>query len=126
VPLSCWRRSRSRSIASLAPESPRSQRATGRLRSGAARNWGLQLSALILIVAIATALTFVTPIDTGDIWLFFGLSRVIAAVRGDAGCEALAIPHAILDRRERTRCIAFAPLDSLEAARALRSRTASQ
>jgi hypothetical protein len=88
--------------------------ATGRLGSGAARTWALHLSALVLVVAIATALTFVTPIDAGAIWLFFGVSLVVVAVRGDAGCEALAIPNAIFGRREQTGCVAFALVDSLE------------
>jgi hypothetical protein len=39
----------------------------------------------------------------------------VAAVRGDAGCEAVAIPNAIFRRRERTGCVAFALVDSLEA-----------
>ena len=100
--------------------------ATGRVRSDATRTWTLHLSALGLIVAIATALTFVTPIDAGAIWLFFGVSLVVVAVRGDAGCEALAIPNAIHGRRERSGCIAFAPVDSLEAARAPRHQTPDQ
>jgi hypothetical protein len=54
----------------------------------------------------------VTPIDAGAIWLFFGVSLVVVAVRGDAGCEALAIPKAIFGRREQTGCVAF--IDSLE------------
>lgn len=88
--------------------------ATGWLPSVAARTWATHVSALVLIVAIATALTFVTPIDAGAIWLFFGVSMVVLAIRGDAGCEALAIPNAILRKREQTGCVAFAPIDSLE------------
>jgi hypothetical protein len=88
---------------------------TGRLASDATRTWSVHLSALVLIAASATALTYVTPIDAGAIWLFFGVSLVVAAVRGDAGCEAVAIPNAILRRRERTGCVAFALVDSLEA-----------
>ena len=91
-------------------------RATGRLRTPAARTWAVHLTALVSILAIAIALTFVTPIDAPAIWLFFGASLLVAAARGDAGCEALAIPNAISGRRERTGCIAFAPVDALEAA----------
>jgi hypothetical protein len=89
--------------------------ATGRLGSDATRTWAFHLSALILVVAIATVLTFLTAIDAGAIWLFFGVSLVVVAVRGDAGCEALAIPNAIFGRREQTGCVAFALIDSLEA-----------
>jgi hypothetical protein len=68
-----------------------------------------------LILASATALTYVTPIDAGAIWLFLGVSLLVAGVRGDAGCEAVAIPNAIFGRRERTGCVAFTLVDSLEA-----------
>jgi hypothetical protein len=86
----------------------------GRLASEVTRTWSVHLTALILILASATALTYVTPIDAGAIWLFFGVSLVVAATRGDAGCEAVAIPNAIFRRRERTGCVAFALVDSLE------------
>jgi hypothetical protein len=99
--------------------------APGRLRSEAVRTWTLQVSALVLLVSIATALTIATPIDAGAIWLFFGVSLLVVAVRGDAGCEALAIPNAILGRRERTGCVVFAPLDALETTRASRGRAAN-
>jgi hypothetical protein len=89
--------------------------ATGRLASDATRTWAVHLSALVLIVASATALTFVTPVDAGAIWLFFGVSLVVVAVHGDAGCEALAIPNAVFGRRERTGCVAFAVVDAFEA-----------
>jgi hypothetical protein len=88
---------------------------TRRVGWDATRTWAVHVSALVLIVAIATALTFVTPIDAGAIWLFFGVSLVVTAVRGDAGCEALAIPNALFGRREQTGCLAFGIIDSLEA-----------
>src|SRR5918999_3630340 len=87
---------------------------TGHLASDVIRTWLVHLSALVLIVAIATALTYVTPIDAGAIWLFFGVSLVVGAVRGDAGCEAVAIANAIFPRRERTGCVVFLLVDSLE------------
>ena len=87
---------------------------TGHLASDVIRTWLVHLSALVLIVAIATALTYVTPIDAGAIWLFFGVSLVVGAVRGDAGCEAVAIANAIFRRRERTGCVVFLLVDSLE------------
>ena len=85
-----------------------------------AATWAINVGALILIIAIGTALTFLTPIDAGAIWLFFGVSLLIVAARGDAGCEALAIPNALAGRREHTGCIAFAAVDSLEARREAR------
>ena len=95
---------------------------SGRLASPAARVWALHGPALVLILAIGTALTFVTPIDAPAIWLFLGASLLIAAIRGDAGCEALAIPNAILGRREETGCIAFAVIDRIEASSSRKAR----
>jgi hypothetical protein len=80
--------------------------------------WVINLGALVLIIGIGTALTFLTPINAGAIWLFFGISLLVVAARGDAGCEALAISNALAGHRERTGCIAFAPIDLLEARRA--------
>jgi hypothetical protein len=88
--------------------------ATGRLASDVTRTWTVHLSALVVILASAAALTYVTPIDAGAIWLFLGVSLLVAGVRGDAGCEAVAIANAIFRRRERTGCVAFALVDSLE------------
>jgi hypothetical protein len=95
---------------------------TARLGSSSARTWTVNLSALVVILAIATVLTYVTPIDAGAIWLFFGVSLLVGAVRRDAGCEALAIPNALQGQRERTGCIAFAAVDSLEARHSERTR----
>jgi hypothetical protein len=94
---------------------------TGRLGSSSAGTWTVNLGALVVILAIGTVLTYVTPIDAGAIWLFFGVSLLVVAVRRDAGCEALAIPNALRGQRERTGCIAFAALDSLEARRSKRT-----
>jgi hypothetical protein len=66
------------------------------------------------ILAIGVGLTFVTPIDGGAIFLFFGASLLIVAARGDAGCEVLAVVNAISGHRDKTGCVAFAPVDSLE------------
>lgn len=99
--------------------------ATGRFGSPAARTWMVHVSALALIILIATALIFVTAIDAGAIYLFFGVSFLVLAARGDAGCEALAIPNAILGRRDETGCIAIAVLDALEA-RAIASDSTGQ
>jgi hypothetical protein len=86
--------------------------------SGLAAIWYLNVAVLVLVLALAIGLTYVTPIDGGAIWLFFGLSMFLAAARGDAGCEVLALENALTGRRDPVGCIAFAPLDALEARRA--------
>jgi hypothetical protein len=82
--------------------------------SRSTRTWVVSVAVLALVVAIGIALTFVTPIDGGSIFLFFGASLLIVAARGDAGCEVLAIVNAISGHRDTTGCVAFAPVDSLE------------
>lgn len=46
--------------------------------------------------------------------LFFGSSMLLAAVRGYAGCEVLAIPNWLLGRDDQVGCLLFGPLDHLE------------
>jgi hypothetical protein len=93
----------------------------GHALSTPARTWAISVLVLVMVIAVATAITYVTPIDAGAIWLFFGASLLLGAARGDAGCEVLAVVNAFTGRRESTGCIAFAPLDSIEAGLAQRS-----
>jgi hypothetical protein len=52
--------------------------------------------------------------------LFYGASMLLAAVRGYAGCEVLAVSNWLLHRDDQVGCLLFAPVDYLEA-RALRA-----
>ncbi len=74
-----------------------------------------------LVIAIATALTFVTPIDAPAIWLFFGVSMLVAALRGHAGCEVVALPNVLFGREDRVACVLYGPLDAVEARHRLRA-----
>ncbi len=47
--------------------------------------------------------------------LFFGGSLVLAAARGYAGCEVLAISNWILRRDDQVGCLVYSPIDELEA-----------
>lgn len=52
---------------------------------------------------------------TGDAaLLFYGASMVLAAVRGYAGCEVMAVSNWLLRRDDQVGCILFAPADALE------------
>ncbi len=75
----------------------------------------INATVLVVVLAATTALTFITPIDAGAIWLFFGASMLLAAARGDGGCEVLAVANARAGHRDRIGCIAYGPLDALEA-----------
>ncbi len=46
--------------------------------------------------------------------LFGGLSMLLAALRGYAGCEMLALSNWLLRRTDQIACAVFTPIDSLE------------
>jgi hypothetical protein len=68
-----------------------------------------------IVVGAAIALAVATPVSEVAIWSFFGLSMLVAALRGYAGCEVLAIPNALTGRRDRIGCVLFTPIDAAEA-----------
>ena len=43
--------------------------------------------------------------------VFYGLSMLLAALRGYAGCEALAISNWLLKRDDQLGCLVFGPVD---------------
>jgi hypothetical protein len=47
--------------------------------------------------------------------LFFGSSLVLAALRGYAGCEVLAISNFLLRRDDQIGCMVYSPIDEIEA-----------
>ena len=69
-----------------------------------------------LLVGAAAGLGIATPAQ-GDValWGFLGLSMLLAAARGDGGCEVLAFPNTVMRRRDRVGCIIFTPIDAAEA-----------
>jgi hypothetical protein len=46
--------------------------------------------------------------------VFYGASLLLAAARGYAGCEVLAVPNWLLRRDDQVGCVVFAPVDALE------------
>ena len=46
--------------------------------------------------------------------LFYGVSMLIAAIRGYAGCESLAISNWLLKRDDQLGCLFFSPIDFAE------------
>ncbi len=73
---------------------------------------------LSLVLPVALYLTgwFVSPLwFTSDATLIFvGVSLLLAALRGDAGCEFLALSNWLLRRSDQLACAVFTPIDSLE------------
>lgn len=45
---------------------------------------------------------------------YVGVSLLLQAVRGDGGCEVLAIPAIVLRRRTHLICLLFSPIDWVE------------
>jgi hypothetical protein len=46
--------------------------------------------------------------------VFYGASMLLAAVRGYAGCEVLAVSNWLLGRDDQVGCLVFSPLDHLD------------
>jgi hypothetical protein len=46
--------------------------------------------------------------------IFYGVSMLIAAIRGYAGCESLAISNWLLKRDDQLGCLFFSPIDFAE------------
>jgi hypothetical protein len=70
-----------------------------------------------LVIAIGVGLSYVTPVDGTAIWTWLGASWLIAAVRGDNACEAVALTNALTGKRGELACMLYAPLDAAEARR---------
>jgi hypothetical protein len=93
-------------------------RARGHGRRGAPEQWIRSSLALSSVIAVEVALTYLTPLDGATaIWIFIGVSLLVAALRGDAACEAVAIPNAIAGRKDPTGCVIYSPIDAIEARR---------
>jgi hypothetical protein len=45
--------------------------------------------------------------------LFYGASMLLAAARGYAGCEVLAVSNWLLRRDDQVGCVLFTPVDAL-------------
>ncbi|MGH3863795.1 hypothetical protein [Actinokineospora sp.] len=49
--------------------------------------------------------------------IFYGASMLLAAVRGYAGCEVLAVSNWLLRRDDQIGCVVFGPVDAVERSR---------
>jgi hypothetical protein len=67
-------------------------------------------AALYLTPSYAPALS----VTSDAALLFYGTSMLIAAVRGYAGCEVLAISNWVLRRDDQIGCMVFWPVDAAE------------
>ena len=84
---------------------------------------GPSLAVVALVLGIATALTFVTPANEPAIWLFVGISMLVAAARGQGGCELVALSNVFSGRDDRVGCAVYGPVDEAEARHRARRMT---
>jgi hypothetical protein len=61
------------------------------------------------------AILLAIPATSRPTFVFLGVSMLVAAWRGYAGCESLAISNWILRRDDQVGCLLFSPIDELEA-----------
>ncbi len=61
------------------------------------------------------AVLYSIPFTRDAMLLFYGSSLLLAAVRGYAGCESLAITNWLLRRDDQVGCVVFSPVDAVEA-----------
>lgn len=79
---------------------------------------GHALNAAVFAALYATP-WYAPPLSfTSDAALVFYGASMLAAARGYAGCEVLAVPNWLLRRDDQVGCVAFATVDALERRRA--------
>jgi hypothetical protein len=60
------------------------------------------------------AVLLLTPATADAADLFYGTSMLLAALRGFAGCEVLAVSNWLLRRDDQVGCPVFLPIDAIE------------
>jgi hypothetical protein len=91
----------------------RARRGRSRLRATGPLGHGLNIAvflALYLTPWYAPSLRFTSDAAL----LFYGTSMLLAALRGDGGCEVLAVSSWLLGRDDQVGCVVFSPIDQLE------------
>lgn len=86
-----------------------------RVRTG----WSLEQAGataivMLVVIGVATLLTFISPMNRWDVFVFVGLSMLLAAARGYGGCELLALPNVVLRREDAIWCPIYSPIDRVE------------
>jgi hypothetical protein len=90
----------------------------GRYSAGPIRLTGplaICINCLVIVALVAN------PNTAGGALLFYGVTLLVAAWRGQPGCEATVLSNLILRRDDQIGCPTFSPIDAAEARRASRS-----
>lgn len=94
-----------------------------RARRGAGRFQATGPVAHLVNIAVFLALYLTTwyapslEVTSDAAVLFYGASMLLAAVRGYAGCEVLAVSNWLLGRDDQVGCAVFWPIDQMETRR---------
>jgi hypothetical protein len=85
-----------------------------------------------VVALIPLVLVYVLGISGGPIFgagegqlgalTFLGVSLVLAGLRGDSGCEVMAVPNALSGRDSHLACLVFSPIDRFEQRKSDESR----
>jgi hypothetical protein len=97
--------------------------AAHRYASGPVRFTGSAGTTANCLVIVALA---VNPHTAGGAALFYGATLLVAARRGQPGCEATVVSNAIFGRDDQIGCPLFSPIDEAEARLAARTAGRSQ
>ena len=81
------------------------------------RPWTTECALLALVTVLVVAVSFVTPITEGAIWIWLGASFLLSSFLGYAGCEMVALPNLMTGRQHRLPCFLFSSIDRAEAHR---------
>jgi hypothetical protein len=73
------------------------------------------INCLVIVALVAN------PYTAGGALLFYGVTLLVAAWRGQPGCEATVLSNLILRRDDQIGCPTFSLIDAAEARRAARS-----
>jgi hypothetical protein len=80
---------------------------------------GTALDVVVIVALVAN------PYTGGGAILFYGATLLVAAWRGQAGCEATVLPNLILGRDDQIGCPTLSPIDAVEAHLRRRHATAA-
>lgn len=77
---------------------------------------GFVLNMLVFLAFYLTPVYF-PPLGftSNTVLIFYGVSMLLAAAKGYAGCEITAISNWILGRDDQVGCVIFSPIDAIEA-----------
>jgi hypothetical protein len=78
---------------------------------------GVALNLAVIVALISS------PYTGGGATMFYGAMLLIAAWRGQTGCEVTALPNLLLRRDDQIGCPTFSPIDEIESR--LRHRSAT-